>query len=354
MFRIGHHYRFILCLSFLFQISSHFNQKGVFVVTALVSTVPQQSTNNKIQNIASTNNAVISNHKMIYQRTKNDLASIRIRSTKETDLPTIIDLLAFEASSQNIPQKTSNIPLLFGNWNMSMKKLKNEVSLSSQLTQRFAAKQRAENVLSMHHNQHQQKLYKNIDELRYILWADDTFRNKLEKAVQTTSTWEGTIWDDWNFALTPESNMLHHFMITALDDEFVGMNTDNDDESASVVGFCEVGICNVPSNYDCKDGQSRYMPCIGNLVVSPNHRRRGIGKRLIQSAVRLMRLTSHRHHIDSSFQDRNNRNSFIDEVSLYVDEDNLQAIRLYEREGFVVGGRCDEKDKGRVFMTMNM
>jgi ribosomal protein S18 acetylase RimI-like enzyme len=346
----------ILCLSFLFQISSNFSQNGVFVVTALVSTVPQQS-KNKIQDIASTNNVVINNNQMIYQRTQNDLSSIRIRSTKETDLPTIIDLLAFEAStSQNTKnetpqQKTSNLPLLFGNWNMSMKKLKSEVSFSSQLTQRFAAKKRAEKVLSIHHNQQQQKLTNDIEELRYILWADDTFRNKLEKAVQTTSTWEGTIWDDWNFALTPESNMLHHCMITALDDEFVGINADDDDdESASVVGFCEIGICNVPSNYDCKEGQSRYMPCIGNLVVSPNHRRRGIGKRLIQSAIRLMRLTSHRYDTHSF----DNGNSLIDTVSLYVDEDNFQAIRLYEREGFVVAGRCHEKDNERVFMTLKI
>ena len=229
-------------------------------------------------------------------------------------------------------------PALFGNWNASMKKLKNEASLTSQLTHRLAAINQATKVLSIPSEDSNQ-----IDDhqmKRRVLWGNDTFRSKVETAVRHTSACEGTIWDNWNFAITPENKMLHHFMLSATDDEFLDQ----------VVGFCEVGICEVPSEIEGFGHQSEncIIPCIGNLVVSPNHRRRGVGKKLVQSVIRLLKTYEKQvYNTDLQHQDESL-------LGLFVDETNDSAIRLYEQTGFKVVGKCKQNESDRIFMTHHL
>lgn len=270
---------------------------------------------------------------------------IRIRSTVEDDLPTIVDLLASETispqqQSEEIAKVKPFRSSLFSNWNVSIKKLKNEASLSSQLTHRLAAMNHATKVLST------QSLVHNDDEIdteqmRYALWGDDTFRTKVENAVRQTSACEGTIWDDWNFAITPEKKMLHHFMLSATDDEFLDQ----------VVGFCEVGICEAPIQVEADDcdqmEQHCIIPCIGNLVVSPNHRRRGVGKKLVKSVIRL--VTMHAQQLYDNPQSHHDSM-----LGLFVDEDNYSAISLYEKAGFKISGKSDNNESKRIFMIHNL
>ncbi len=286
----------------------------------------------------------------------NSLSSIRIRSTKQDDLPTIIDLLAVESAPEN---DNSQKPKLFGNWNISMKKLKSEASLTLQLTHRHAVLEHASKVLSRYQEIYGVDHHFSMEEKRYALWGDDTFRNKLEKAAKTTSTWEGTIWDEWNFAYTPDQGMLQHFMFTAVDDDFIGSGND---QSPGIVGFCEVGICEIPEleagiyvndTGDRRDVASKkHIPCIGNLVVSPNHRRRGIGCKLVQSAIRLLK-TYYSHSQNDSISSEERSSSLL---GLYVDKDNLSAIRLYQHLGFEVSEMCSPKSENckRIFMFMDV
>ena len=276
----------------------------------------------------------------------NDMPSspIRIRSTIEDDLPTIVDLLSSETisplqQSEKIAKVKPFRPSLFGNWNISMKKVQNKASFSSQLTHRLAAMNHATKVLST------QSLVPNdeidTDQLRYALWGDDAFRNKVENAVRQTSACQGTIWDDWNFAITPEKKMLHHFMLSATDDDFLDQ----------VVAFCEVGICEAPIQVDADDGdqveQRCIIPCIGNLVVSPNHRRRGVGKKLVKSVIRLVRM-----YAEQLYDKPQNQHDGV--LGLFVDQDNYSAISLYEKVGFEITGYSDDHESKRIFMIHNL
>ena len=259
--------------------------------------------------------------------------SIFIRTTKSDDLATIVDLLAFEKANEGEDSQ----PNIF-NWNRGINKLKSKQSLNLQLTHRLDAILAANtfrNSLSIEE-------YKDMP-IQNILWNNDSFRNKVEKAVKTTKEYNEykSQWDDHNFALTPDESMLHHFMITAVDPEFVGKENE-----AGTVGFCEVGILLSPH-----DG---FVPCIGNLVVSPNQRRRGVGRRLMECASRLIRVYSARitsNSDDDDGEDEQGFNSSI--VGLYVDDGNQDAIRLYEKMGFEVSGKCNDV-KGRVFMQLDI
>ena len=250
---------------------------------------------------------------------------VNIRPTKKEDLATIVDLLSFETSKET--------PNLF-NWNAKMQRLKHTQSLNEQLSNRLSAIQAGREVLKSPIIEE----YKNTDVcLSQILWSDDSFRNKCETAVKTTLEYNQypTLWDNHNFALTPNPSSLNHFMLTAVDPEFLN----------EAVGFCEVGIM---TNADADDDEDELFFCVANLVVSPNQRRRGIGKHLMASAIRMMRIQGKRGAsigTDAAHP--------IATMGLYVDGDNVEAIRLYEKMGFTVKGQCNHV-QGRIFMQMKL
>ena len=185
-----------------------------------------------------------------------------------------------------------------------------------------------------------------------ILWNQDAYRATVEKAVMTTleyNSMQETPWDEWNFALTPDKFMFFHLMMTAVDEEFQSERSDPEP-----VGFCEVGIVRHPN---CKKGNSSandksnevFIPCITNLVVSPNQRRRGIGKRMMDCAIRAVRVYG-RQLNDG---DDDSVGCKLNSVGLYVDEDNNSAMALYRQMGFKVTGTCTDVND-RVFMELDM
>jgi len=311
--------------------------------------------------------------------------SIYIRSSRKEDLPSVIDLLAFEAGQSNSVSGSSGGMGVVGGgggWNAGIQMLKRKQSLKEQLTPRLDVVLLARNIISDYETT--LKLEGNRDisveaPFEAALWDNDAFRSKVEKAANVAIDYgkeectismssrcstSMTAWDNHNFDLTPQANMLQHFVLTAVDAEFVGSLMEIDDGSAiepEVAGFCEIGMVPMPLSLrtynddheeeDCEEGTS-FIPCIGNLVVSPNQRRRGIAKRLIQSAIRLVRL----HGVRSNSSISGNGNKQGSMIGLWVDAENTPAISLYDKVGFVAMENNTEGGVGneKIFMTLDL
>ncbi len=281
-------------------------------------------------------------------------SSITIRTTRRADLDSIIDLLAYEG---NAP--TNNGGLLTRsmgmNWNAGIQMLKRKQSLKAQLIPRIDACETAAAVAISCSCSDSDEIRDQNQHRHQILWGNESFRNKVQKAVYQTQEYnsEGTAWDDHNFALTPEPWMLQHFFLTAVDRDFVGNSNgdgnSNNDESAEVAGFCEVGLLPNPLYIDTENDDDatittttctsietmgKFIPCIGNLVVSPNQRRRGIAGRLVQSAIRLAKVYNVQYDGGSSTGIGTDTDAGTPIMGLWVEENNTAAIRLYEKLGF--------------------
>jgi len=281
--------------------------------------------------------------------------SISIRTTNTVDLTTITDLLSCE-------KKTSSpAPSLF-NWNAQIDRLKSKSSLTSQLTHRLAAIQahsKYKSIIMEEMEMEDSSISTSTSIPLGILWNQDSYREKVEKAVKTTLEYhdmQETPWDEWNFALTPDKFMLFHMMMTAVDEEFQSTRFDPEP-----VGFCEVGIVRHPNckNRNANDNESAndhdandvFIPCITNLVVSPNQRRRGIGKRMMDCAIRTVRVYGRQLQLNDG--DDGSVGWKLNTVGLYVDGDNKSAMALYQHMGFRVTGTCTDVS-GRVFMELQM
>lgn len=150
------------------------------------------------------------------------------------------------------------------------------------------------------------------DRLR-LLWNNEQFRTHVEKAASLSN--ERHFWKEHNFYCAPDSfDWLFHKMITA-ENAITG----------EVVGFCEVAMLHA----DVDDGDEEEecslitseavaVPTIINLVTSNKYRRRGVGSTIVNSALNYARRTS----------------SPGKTVALFVEEDNIGAIRIYKRLGF--------------------
>lgn len=156
------------------------------------------------------------------------------------------------------------------------------------------------------------------DQLR-LLWNSEKFRTNVEKAALLSN--EPHVWKEHNFACAPQSfDWLFHKMITA-----------ENVVTGEVVGFGEIAMLSQPSEEgttmdisiiqeheeECSLLNIEAVPTIVNLVTSNEYRRCGIGSTIVNSALKYVKKT------------------WPGEVmALYVEEDNIRAINLYERLGF--------------------
>jgi len=146
--------------------------------------------------------------------------------------------------------------------------------------------------------------------------------------------------------------IMNHVMMTAVDvDYYVG---EENCEDGAIVGFCEVAMLPIPgsSSGGGEESSRGYAPCIANLVVSPNHRRRGIASRMIRNVERFVRLYWAETLVSCDDLDEDDlRSEGI--LGLYVDEDNKAATSLYLRKNFRITGHSTKED-GRLFLEKKM
>lgn len=265
--------------------------------------------------------------------------AIIVRKTGEGDLSAISDLLAYE----------SVVGSDASNWTSKMKKLKARSSFRTQILHRLQAAETATKVLSYPEHCDFLDTADERDTCRF-LWSKDVFRTQLEKAAKTAASYEGTdtVWDNHNFNLQPsDPMMMNHIMMTAVDIDYFG--GEQNCEDGCIVGFCEVAMLPTPSSY----GDERcYAPCIANLVVSPDHRRRGIAARMIKNAERFVRLywaetLTSKSRNDDNFDEDGVRSDGI--LGLYVDEKNTAATTLYLKNSFEISAHSTSVP-GKLFL----
>jgi ribosomal protein S18 acetylase RimI-like enzyme len=232
---------------------------------------------------------------------------LRIRSTREQDLPQVTSLLA----SASIATDESK-----WNWKTSMQVLRTKSTMQSLLSSRLDAINEGQRVaasLPLHDS------VSNSDKMR-LLWSHDDFRRKLEKAA--TLAQEPHVWNHFDFCYhSNHPNILRHTMMTA-EDVLTG----------NVVGFCEVAMLALPSSRRNEVESISSAPTIANLASSKKHRRRGIASSLLKSAKELVQ-----------------RQWSSDEIALYVDSANKGAISLYSKHGFIP--KEIERERGVLYMT---
>ena len=305
--------------------------------------------------------------------TKHRPSHVRIRSAQPTDFDRIATLLA-EASIDEESNKNSHVntpsPMSFMK---RIKMLQTKKSIYDGLVKKHRAIQEGRQALAKSTAavalEKTDSLTDDIDNhvLRELWDNNDKFRSTLEVAADECSS-DPHVWQQHNFALAPRSlSHLQHALLVAQDMSVDGMD--------GIVGFCELGMLQEPEgcrgssihttnrpdgigmeredeathpddhdydfdysyNYDDEcfdfldddddddDGERRAVPTIGNVVVCPKHRRRGIAGSMIQSALRFVQV---------SWMDGR-------EVALYVKHDNAGASALYSKYGFVEADNVD-------------
>ena len=261
--------------------------------------------------------------------------SITVRRTRENDIPLISELLAYEVHSG-----TNGTPGVMTNWNTNLQRMKAKASFTTQLRHRRNAIDIASKVRSNLLESAEDGSSLEPIQMKQLVYANDPFRNALERAVSTSTDFEDaprTDWNNHNFALNPPSNLLQHVMVSAFDPYFYPCEDGSGSNEDALVGFCEVAMLPSPLKKTAEDpdNECSSIPCIMNLVVSPNHRRRGIATKLLRMMTRYAQIHFMKEEGDI--------------VGLYVDGDNAAAIALYTREGFVKASECEQVE-GRIFM----
>lgn len=247
--------------------------------------------------------------------------SLRIRSTKKSDLDDVAHMLAM-AYVDPYQKHINNL----NNFRIKMEMLKAKAGYSPMLQSRIKAletgRQVADSMGPLPLN--------NSDVLRFI-WSNDVFRNNVHKAAKMSG--EPHIWSRHNFAYAPKcSRWLQHKMFTA-----------EDTLTGQIVGFCEVAMLTDPTKigYDDDDGDDYEnvvaKPTIANLAVSPDYRRRGIASRLVNSASRFVK-----QEWDS------------EDLTLYVEKENQPAISAYSKMGFNFEAEITLKSIPHWYMVQNV
>ena len=321
-------------------------------VIAMVLEAPLRSSSPPITHAPSTNNiptttTVPSKHNKRF----------RIRHTHIDDISAISTMLAMESICIGASSTTTL------NWNQTMQLLRAKAIFDKQLSYRLAAIEEGRETARQlrDHGVH-------ID--MYSLWTNDNFRDKVQLAARNAQEENTNTWRSHNFdMLPPTSSMLNHVMVSVID-------CGNDD----IVGFCEVAMlktlqqtgndiqlqqriqvsdnsldiqlpstttdsdsyCDMPQQ-DTYDMNNHYhqqqahqtfccAPAIVNLVTSSQHRRMGVASRILSFA---MRYTSTQWQRKQSMVDNNNNSMMMKNLGLYVHPENISALALYEKKGFV-------------------
>ena len=244
-------------------------------------------------------------------KTAGTSTTVIVRKTTKEDIQQISSLLAAASVCDDADAL---------NWNTKMQILRDESTYKKQLSQRMdvleagrKAAQRARPALVeaglIDENEEECSIDDDHSDHRVrVIWSDDAFRQKLERATNAIDT-ERHAWQGFNFAVAPNPSLLQHVMLSAVDAS-----------TNQIAGFCEVAMLPMP---DETDGCSTCSPMITNLVTNPNYRRRGIATNLLKSARRYVRCCW---------------GSCVDmTLGLYVERDNDAAKKLYSRQGFVEG-----------------
>ena len=224
-----------------------------------------------------------------------------MKSTLESDLPSVCSLLA---STTSKPGESSGIFF----WAQQIEFMKLKDAFHKQLSSRVRVMKQGHDIISKYTKQGSSSLNDNSR----ILFSHDSFRWALENAAHCAS--EPNAWIHHNFALTPDTSLLQHCMISAFFNQ-------------SLVGFCEVAMLPSPQKDHDDDSHFSYYPCIINLVVDSKYRNQGLATRMIQTSLQFIE----RYWTQASV------------ITLYVDKTNNKALRLYEKEGFIVKQELQDK-----------
>jgi ribosomal protein S18 acetylase RimI-like enzyme len=259
---------------------------------------------------------------------------LRIRSLAKQDIEQVAQILAEAAVEGDANIKSS--------WFRSLAQAKAQHMFHNQLTRRFsvleeARKQRKEHNLLLIQEQQQQSEAQTAPSLLFqqqqssvvpVLWQSDRFRDKLKKAA--TETNDKTPWQSHDFTILQpsEASLLHHAMIVA-----------EDCSSQQIAGFVEVAMLPHPAAAAVQSG--RCSPTIGNLVSKSTHRRQGVAKRLLSTAMRHVTVHWTEHELDLDQCDIDAEVELEEvgrqprTIGLYVKQDNHSANTLYSKTGFV-------------------
>ena len=109
-------------------------------------------------------------------------------------------------------------------------------------------------------------------------------------------------------------------------------------ENNKIVGFCIFEIPNAPQI------NPNTMCFISYLFVSPEFRRRGIGRELVKDAIEMYMVV--KTTIKLMFQKEY-------ELQLEVEEDNIPLIEFYKSAGFNIGERVRLNKKWHIKMLIN-
>jgi ribosomal protein S18 acetylase RimI-like enzyme len=257
---------------------------------------------------------------------------IIIRSSIESDLPLVADMLATASIQLSHSQKTNARPRIGFMAKLDQLWVRNDIEkllsirhkaikeAKLQITQ-YESRSLTGTSLAAAAVESNDAVASSASRLS-VLWKSDSFRKLVYRA--SSETGEKNLWRNHNYQLPPESeSWLQHLQMTAWDWE-----TDQ------VVAFCEIAMLANPTQAtgsstllaqnkasnslsQSRATRSNFSPAILNLCVDERHRRLGIAKRMLQRAERYVR-----QHWQA------------ESLGLYVHAHNHAARALYKNLGY--------------------
>jgi ribosomal protein S18 acetylase RimI-like enzyme len=354
----------VILLSALYNQQQHHDSVHVVFVSGSFVLSSSSSSNSLATNVRTTTRSKPTTTTAPSQA-KNKNNKIRIRTSQDSDIKSIAEMLSTASVSNNNNNKnsgggwsSSTLPLTTINWKVKMDQLWAKADIEALLRARLEAIQegkravaRVSDLFSTSSSSYDEiEMYDDLaavattatssikkDQL-YLMWKTN---QRLRQCIQRASreTGEDNIWKRHDFATPPlDASWLNHLQMSAIDVESGGQ----------VVGFCEVAMLSNPTsstllsvveNDDddndelCCDVSSSssmllFAPAITNLVTALSHRRRGIASRLLRRAERFVQ-----------------RKWGYTCLGLYVEKENQAAVALYQSLGYQPVTTCHGGDQ---------